>query len=308
MNHRNCICFNVAMLLVVLSFGQHTSSQNISINSHIDGTLVSSKKAKSLAILIGDSGPVDRNGNQGYNRSNHLKKLADSLIAYNIASFRYDKRVVKQLHQGSAATDILFDDYVEDAKDVIRYFNQQESFESLVIIGHGQGALVGILASDVSINSLILLCGSGKNIGDVLIEQVGLSVPELKADTERIITKLKQGKTSPNYPSELSSAFNLDTQPFLISWMAYEPAEEIEKLSLPILIVQGTKDLQIPKKEAQLLASSCRQCQVQNIENMNHVLVEIRGDAIENYKSYSDPSFRISPKLIQQLIAFIRSY
>ena len=140
MNHRNCICFSVAMLLVVLSFGQHTSSQNISINSHIDGTLVSSTQATSLAILIGDSGPVDRNGNQGYNRSNHLKKLADSLIAYNIASFRYDKRVVKQLHQGSAATDILFDDYVEDAKDVIRYFNQQESFESLVIIGHGQGA------------------------------------------------------------------------------------------------------------------------------------------------------------------------
>ena len=151
------------------------------------------------------------------------------------------------------------------------------------------------------------MCGSGKNIGDTLIEQVGLSAPELKAETIRVVNQLKLGQLSLDFPPELSNAFNLDTQAFLISWMAYEPSKELGKLKLPVLIVSGNKDLQTPESEAQILASNCEQCQIQSIKHMNHVLVEIMGGDMENYKSYSDPGFSLSPELINSITTFVNN-
>ena len=74
-------------------------STDISINRHIDGTLLipESNKPLPLAIIIAGSGPTDRNGNQNLMQNNSLKKLAIGLSENNIATFRYDKRVVKQI-------------------------------------------------------------------------------------------------------------------------------------------------------------------------------------------------------------------
>ena len=124
LNYLQYIGLSISLASSALCFTQNSFSQNTTINTHIDGTLLSTETSMDLVILIGDSGPVDRNGNQGYNRSNYLKKLADSLIDHNIASFRFDKRIVKQLRQGVAKEDVLFEDFVTDVKDIVRHFKE----------------------------------------------------------------------------------------------------------------------------------------------------------------------------------------
>ena len=99
LNYLKYLGLSISLAFSGLCFTQNSFSQDVDINTYVEGTLLSTKTAVDLVILIGDSGPVDRNGNHGYNRSNHLKKLADSLIAHNVASFRFDKRIVKQLKQ-----------------------------------------------------------------------------------------------------------------------------------------------------------------------------------------------------------------
>jgi fermentation-respiration switch protein FrsA (DUF1100 family) len=51
----------------------------------------------------------------------------------------------------------------------------------------------------------------------------------------------------------LISLFAKQNHEFLISYINYIPSEEIKKLKIPILILNGTKDLQVKTSEAELL-------------------------------------------------------
>ena len=80
------------------------------------------KKNQPLVLIIAGSGSTNRDGNNipaGLN-SNSYKQLADSLAAYNIASFRYDKRSVGKSNPLITSTEPrLFDTEVNDAKEII---------------------------------------------------------------------------------------------------------------------------------------------------------------------------------------------
>ncbi len=58
--------------------------------------------------------------------------------------------------------------------------------------------------------------------------------------------------------------------------MKYDPANEIAKLKIPTLIIQGTTDLQISVNDAELLSKAKPDAQLVIIENMNHFLKESR--------------------------------
>ena len=90
------------------------------------------------------------------------------------------------------------------------------------------------------------------------------------------------------------------------SWIKYDPAEEISALDIPILIVTGTKDLQVPLKEGELLKEAQPKAEYAIIEGMNHVLKTIEGDGIENSKSYNEASRPINTELIKEITRFIR--
>lgn len=303
------IAFIVSSSLV---FSQNNSitEEDFKISEFIDGTLALPKdeNSKTLAIIIAGSGPTDRDGNQNFMKSNALKKLAHQLTQRGIATFRYDKRTVKQVKTGNIDSATSFDDFVTDAVDVINYFKTADTFSEIYVIGHSQGSLVGMLAAKSNVDGFISLAGAGNNIGDVITEQIGKQVPQLKTTTKTIMDTLKTGKTVEEYPPMLSSIFSKDIQPFMISWMAYYPSEEIKQLDIPVLIVNGTKDLQVPEEEAKLLKQSSPEAELVLIEQMNHVFIEIDGNDLENSKSYNESSRQISTQLIDSIEEFIKSH
>lgn len=303
-------------IFIILLFGflrtfsqdSNFTSQDISVNNLIDGTLLFPKEIEkpNLVIIIGGSGPTDRNGNQSFLKNNSLKKLAEALSNNNIATFRYDKRVVKQLKTGSVDRDIMFDDFVKDASSVIKYFNNK-AYNHIYVLGHSQGSLVGMLAAEENmVDGFISISGAGQSIDNIVIEQIEKTYPIFLNDTKRIFNILKKGKKTDNYPPELASVFNIDIQSFMMNWMKYNPQEEIKNLQIPILIINGSKDLQVDVKEANLLNESAANSTLKLIENMNHVLVTIEGDNLENSKSYNEVMRKISPTLIETIISFIK--
>ena len=250
----NKLCIIIVFLInfTVLS-GQELliKEEIVTINNYIDGTLLSngSIESQDLVIIIGDSGPTDRNGNQNFLKSNTLKKLATALTSDSIASFRYDKRIVKQIRRGNVNMKITFDDFVTDAKSVINYFKSQNIFSNIYVIGHGQGSLVGMLSFEDNVDGFISVAGSGKDIGDVIVDQVNNTARQYIEDTRRVIKSLKEGKTTRDYPQALAAMFNLETQPFMMSWMAYNPSKVIKNIDIPMLIINGTKDFQVPEED-----------------------------------------------------------
>jgi pimeloyl-ACP methyl ester carboxylesterase len=305
--------YTLLILISNLCFSQNEEntflSSELSITKWIDGTLLipEQNEANKLAIIIAGSGPTDRNGNQNFLINNSLKKLAEELTNNGIATFRYDKRIVKQIRQGNLDNNIKFDDFINDASDVITHFKTSNQFSEIFVIGHSQGSLVGMIASQDKVNGFISLAGTGQNIGDVIIEQINNTAPMLKEDTEQVVSILKAGKTTNDYPLALSSMFSKDIQPFMISWMAYNPTNIINSLNCPVLIVNGTKDLQVSVKEAELLKRANDNSNIVIIEKMNHVLIEIEGDDLENSKSYNESFRKISPTLIENITNFIKS-
>ncbi len=299
-----CLCSNLKAQTDILF-----NSKNIEINSFIEGTLLTpnNQKKPDLAIIIGGSGPTDRDGNQNFLKTDNLKKIAINLSQNKIASFRYDKRIVKQIRNGNIDSNIMFDDFVTDAKSIIDYFQKTDRYNKIHIIGHSQGSLVGLLASKKHVSSFISLCGAGQSIDHVITEQIIKTAPMFKDDTERIFKILKKGETTPDYPQALNSIFNLELQPFIANWMTYNPQTEIMSLNIPTLIINGSKDLQVSEAEAKLLNEASKEAKLKIIQNMNHVLVSILGDDLENSKSYNEPYRPLANGLMTSILEFIES-
>ncbi|WP_417368585.1 alpha/beta hydrolase family protein [Gelidibacter japonicus] len=292
-----------------LAFGQDStySETQIRVSNWIDGSLITPNSGSDrLAIIIGGSGPTDRDGNQNFLKTYNLKKLAQELAVNGIATFRYDKRIVKQIKMNSVDPNIKFDDFVSDAMDVVQYFKSKQKFKNIYIIGHSQGSLIGMLASQKDVNGFISIAGAGQSIDAVIIEQVEKTAPMFTEDTKRVFDLLRSGKTTTDYPQALTSIFDSSLQEFMMSWMKYDPAVVIKKLDLPVLIVNGTKDLQVSVAEAQLLHEASKTSELVVIDKMNHVLFIIHGDAQENAKSYNDSRGKVSEELITRIVDFIK--
>ncbi|RIA10369.1 hypothetical protein OE09_2225 [Flavobacteriaceae bacterium MAR_2010_72] len=285
------------------------SSQDLSVNTFIDGTLLTpnDKEQPALAILIAGSGPTDRDGNQNFLKNNTLKKLAQNLSNNGIATFRYDKRIVKQIRKGNVSKTIMFDDFVTDAISVIEYFKNTNSYSKIVVIGHSQGSLVGMLAAKDKADGFISLAGAGQPIDQVIIEQIDKTAYIYTEDAKKAFNIMRSGKTTSEYPPQLSSIFDISIQPFMMNWMKYNPKDEIATLDMPILIINGTKDLQVSTEEAQSLKNASPNAQFKLITNMNHVLFIIEGDDLENSKSYNESFRAISPELVSSITDFIES-
>ncbi|MDA7707564.1 MAG: alpha/beta hydrolase [Flavobacteriaceae bacterium] len=294
------------MGMTIISEAQDYSSTDISINRYVDGTLLVPESIDNppLVIIIAGSGPTDRNGNQSFMKNDMLKKLAERLSENGIATFRYDKRVVKQLKTRTFDKNIRFDDFVTDAKSVVTYF--KPSYSSITIAGHSQGSLVGLLATEAGVDSFISLAGAGNPIDQIILEQITKTAPFFTEDTKRVLEILKSGKTTTEFPPALASIFSLDIQPFMSNWMQYNPQKRIESLEIPVLIINGTRDLQVSTTEAQLLKDHKTDAEIVIIENMNHLLFEINGDDLVNTKSYNELSYPIMPEVITAMVNFIQ--
>ena len=293
------------LLFISVANSQKLVEKKIIINKHVEGTLLESEPllASSLVIFIGGSGPVDRNGNQIFAENDMLKKLASALTNKGISTFRYDKRVVKQIKTRNIDEEILFNDFVADAKSAINFFKQ--TYDKIIIAGHSQGSLVGLLALDENVAGFISLNGAGQTIDEIIKTQITNSAPSLANQTIDVLNKLKKGETTTNYPIALESIFNIKTQPFLISWMQYNPSEIIKKINIPCLIIAGENDLQMDVSESIMLDKSAQNSKLILIKKMNHILFKIYGNRLENLKSYNNKNLKVAEEVIEEILNFI---
>ena len=66
----------------------------------------------------------------------------------------------------------------------------------------------------------------------------------------------------------LAVVFRSSVQPYVISWFHYDPAREIARLKMPVLILQGTTDIQVSVGDAELLAKANPAAKLVLIEGM----------------------------------------
>jgi len=302
----------IGILFSVTSIAQDIIVQDVIISEYVEGTLLTpNTKTNTLAIIIPDSGPTDRDGNQNFMKNNSLKFLAQDLSYNGIATFRYDKRALTMLKKGvneKKIKQVRFDDFVADAQKVVNYFKNRNRYDKIYIIGHSQGSLVGMLAATENVDGFISIAGSGKPIDQIILEQIGMmGANDLVESAKKTFDIMKTGKIDKNFNPGLANIFSLDVQPFIMNWISYSPTEELAKLNIPTLIINGTNDIQVSTEEAELLKKANDDAKLVLIENMNHVFKIVASkDSQENTKTYNMPLLKNTTELAEKIIAFIK--
>ncbi|MBO0930472.1 alpha/beta fold hydrolase [Fibrella aquatilis] len=320
----------LAVLLVVLLAATHAPAQTpaeetlryaitspASATLTLEGTLTMPQNAKKkvpVVLLIAGSGPTDRNSNSaipGYDSINTFRQLADKLAAQGVAVFRYDKRgtgtnraaFINQFKQLEAST---FDDAVADAAGFIRQLQTDKRFSRVVVAGHSEGSLVGMLAArQTKANAFISIAGAGQNIAEVIKTQFRASgaAPMLVDKSVAGIDSLKAGYTvrilplMPVPPSQ---------QKYIINWMHYDPAVELQTFTGPVLIIQGKRDIQVAVSEAELLKKARPDAQLTFFDTMSHILKEAPADRMANLATYKNAKLTIIPGVVDVMAAFVK--
>ncbi|WP_427107981.1 alpha/beta hydrolase [Lysinibacillus xylanilyticus] len=268
-----------------------------------------SKEPSPVALIIAGSGPTDKDGNSAIaGKNDSLKMIAEGLAKDGIATVRYDKRGLGDNQSLlTKEEDITIDQYVDDAVQVINTLLADKAYSSVHIIGHSEGSLIGLLAAQkANVESFVSIAGTGRSIDEVLLEQLkGQLSPELLKESTDALASLKKGELVKNVSPELQSLFRSSVQPYMISWLKYNPASELAKVNSRVLILQGTTDLQVVATDAEALKKGKPDAKLVYMEGMNHVLKNAPADRTENLATYSDPSLPLHKELLPAIQQFI---
>jgi uncharacterized protein len=307
------IANNVGGFFVAPDKRETTGAVTIKTNAAvIKGTLALPEGAKPVPVLllIAGSGPTDRDGNSMMikGKPNYLLQISEALKAKNIAVLRYDKRGVGQSTTTKTAGDITFDDMVDDAAAIIKMLKADKRFSKVIVAGHSEGSLIGMLAVDAAkADAFISLAGPGVPADEILKRQLkGSFSPNDYTKAVSIIDSVKAGNfTKQKMDAAFNSIFNGTVQPYLFSWIKYDPAKVISKLTVPKLIIQGTNDIQVDVNNAETLKNAAVNAQFKLIPQMSHILKQAPADRQQNAATYTLPDLPLHPELVPVMVEFI---
>jgi pimeloyl-ACP methyl ester carboxylesterase len=273
-----------------------------------------------IVLLIAGSGPTDRNGNNPIPvgqpnsvKANAYKMLADSLAALGIATLRYDKRGVgRSIKIGMTEQSMTFETFINDATAWGNKLKADKRFSKLVVAGHSEGSLIGMIAArQTHADAYISLAGPGDDITSKLKTQLKPQLPE--ADREAVFKALDSlqsgymlGSLPTAYPA-IHQLFRPSVQPYLISWMKYDPAVQLKLLTIPVLIIQGRRDVQVLVQDAELLKAALPEAQLVLFDAMNHGFKNVKTDSMQEAQtSYNNPDAPLTPGLATRVARFVK--
>jgi pimeloyl-ACP methyl ester carboxylesterase len=298
-----------ATLNIKAQFNVNTMSVNADTNKLYGSlTLPMTDKPCPVMLFIAGSGHTDRDGNQENMRTDAYKQLAEKLTQKGIATLRYDKRGVGESVFTMYEENLRFDQFIDDAALWIAALKKDERFTKVIVAGHSEGSLIGIVASEhVKPNAFISIAGAGRSIDEVLKIQLKEAVPDSNYFIKccKYLDTLKSGHMLVAPDSALFSLFRPSIQPYMINWIQYNPCVEIKKLKMPVLILQGENDIQVATDNANLLAGANTKALMTFIPGMNHVLKLADKDRFKNFSTYSDPNLPVVTELIDDIADFI---
>jgi len=254
-------------------------------NIKIAGTLTLPKETNfPIVILVSGSGQQDRDCELVGHKPFWI--LADYLSENGIAIFRYDDRGIgKSTGEFGSSTET---DFTSDVLAIFSYLKKKYPVHPIGIYGHSEGGIIGLRAAaqQKEIGFLIESASVGTNGKDVLVNQQydipiasGMTEEEakwnarlfeeainivLKKETVSFLkdyelwlstvwgnipSSFKEDKTMNDMATEMSAFINSD---WAREFLSYQAADYLKTVDLPMLIINGKKDIQVRWEENQL--------------------------------------------------------
>jgi pimeloyl-ACP methyl ester carboxylesterase len=211
------------------------------------------------------------------------------------------------------ANAVTIGDYAADTHNWVAAIRKRAGAPCVWVLGHSEGALVALAAAQQpdGLCGVILVSGAGRKLGDVIRDQLRANPANapLLDSAMAALDSLEAGKhvdVSAMHPA-LQKLFAPQVQGFLIEMFSRDPAKLAASLKLPLLIVQGERDLQVSAADAKALAAAQPKAKLVLVPTMNHVLKDVASeDRAANAATYADPSLPIDTTLVDSIAGFVK--
>lgn len=301
--------------------------ENKSAGVRFSGTFSRPDKEGKYAavVLVTGSGKQDRDESLFGHKP--FAVIADYLTRNGFAVLRYDERGVgKSTGDFSRATTM---DFTLDALEAVRFLKSRPDVivDKVGIIGHSEGGVVAPLAASIStdVNFIIMLAGLGvpgdellamqyralmkaEGMTDEKIERQLLFNRELfdiatsEDDSVRyfdkaneLITEFRKilsdtEKEEPVFSeTSLKQLVTIANTPWFRYFIKTDPKKFLSKVTVPVLALNGTKDLQVPYEEnlggieKALKAAGNKNFKIVKLYGLNHLFQKAEKGTMEEY-------------------------
>jgi pimeloyl-ACP methyl ester carboxylesterase len=271
-------------------------------------------------VLIGGSGPTDRDGNNPLVpfKIDLLKQIAELLAGTGIASLRYDKRGLAasaaEFPAGFDAQErfLAWDNYVGDVVLAHAELLRHDEIKpyATALLGHSEGGLLSIAAAAAMEKrapyALVLAATPGRPLIDIVREQIARGAPQLSTEAERVMKAvLDTGHVPADRMEELRLIFPTNGGAYFRGALPFDPARTLASIDAACLMLQGGADAQIvPMGDIQplvdALAKRDKPAEVLVAQAVSHNLKTVT--------SAVDPGFTgpIAPAIADKLAGWLR--
>lgn len=279
----------------------------------LHGTLSTTPSASDgmpVVLIVAGSGPTDRNANGPFLNTNAYAMLAWGLAEKGIASLRYDKRGIGMSAGGGGdPTTLSIDDYVADVAAAAAALASDPRFSKVILLGHSEGAGNALQAANRGAPQagVIMVAGQGRMLADVLHEQFARQADSTAvARIDSAFARFLRGEDPGEVPPFAQPVIVPQYRNFLRSWAAYDPASEARRFTGPLLILQGTTDVQVTMGDAESLHAAQPGSTLVRLEGVNHVLKSIASTDLQaQVETYRDPSMPLAASVVPTIARWI---
>jgi len=267
-------------------------------------------------LLVQDFGPKDRDDSHAVLKP--FRDLSDGLASRGVVVLRYEKRIRQYSGRMSGKPFTADDETVDDAVRALAFLRTQSAVDpkQVYLAGHGLGGYLAprIAAEDAKLAGVIVMAANQRPLEDLMLDEVqtlvvigkdgkptpavtGKDLEQAKAAVARI-KNLEQNDTDAPAILGLPAAYWLDLK-------GYDPAAEARKLSMPILILYGERDFQVPKVDFDLWKSGLagrKNVTARSYPALNHAFVSGSGPSTE--QEYRKPG-HVAPEVVDDIAKFV---
>jgi alpha/beta superfamily hydrolase len=324
-------------------YEEEVEFKNAEANITLAGTLTLPNKNDTfpVAILISGSGPQDRD--ETFMGHKPFLVLTDHLTKQGIGVLRFDDR-----GQGESTGDFgsaTTEDFSKDVLSAIMYLKTRTDIDvnNIGLIGHSEGGIIAPLAANNTndVAFIVLLASTGisgaelsviqsKTLREFPVEdeeayeknaRKAIAIVTSDKNEEEIKTELTvhyndflrpilSGLKVPekNIDAFISNQVNTSIKPWSRYFLQYNPADEIEKLQIPVLSLNGSKDTQVDAKINQngirqaLIKGGNKDYKIIELENLNHFFQECETGRMDEYRKIEQT---FSPKALKQISSWV---
>ncbi|OMC02846.1 hypothetical protein A5733_25225 [Mycobacterium sp. NS-7484] len=268
------------------------------------------------ALLISESGPTDRNGdNKVVGPIGNMRQLAETLSDNGVASLRYDKIGTGATKLGpyeKRPTEVVSGVYTTGAAAALRFLADQPDTDAskLSIYAVGEGAIHAMTlagSGDPKVHSLALFQPLSGRYLDIITNRVRAgAAPEVLSAWLAAVEEIRTRGTVPaDLPEGLSAIVNRDNLNAIIEADKIDPVQLAAALpdGMPVLLTCSDSDAQANCVTERPLVDALGHTALTVVElkGVNHVL---RDDPTDNIADYGKPG-PLSPQVVDAIGKFV---